>query len=120
MEQTGFEVGMAERTTRKDGMKRTILSKAYSLIARILFSIPVKDINCKPKLIRKTSYESLGMKSNDWFIDTELLAKSVRKGYRICTTSLVLKKRSRGKSNVRNSIIMEFLKNIFLHKTGMR
>lgn len=117
---SGFDVCMAERVGREDGMKRTVLSKAYSFLARSLFSIPVKDINCKPKLMTKRAYESLSLKSNDWFIDTEILAQAAKNRFKMATTPLVLKKRGTGKSNVRNSVIIEFLKNLLKHKVGMR
>lgn len=116
----GFDIGMAERIGREDGMKRTVLSKGYSLMVRMLFSIPVKDINCKPKLMTRNAYESMKLESNDWFIDTEVLSQAAKNRFKIATTPLVLRKRETGKSNVRNAVIIEFLKNIWKHKAGMR
>jgi len=116
----GFDVGMAERVGREDGMKRTVLSKGYSLIARWLFSIPIKDINCKPKLMTRKAYQSMRLSSNDWFIDTEVLAQTAKNRLKIATTPLVLRKRGTGKSNVKNAVIIEFLRNLLNHKAGKK
>ena len=42
-----------------------------------LNGILIKQINAKPKIIKKELFDKLSIKSNDWFIDTEILINMI-------------------------------------------
>ncbi len=101
------------RMVRYDGPYRRIISRVYNAVFRLLFAgLSVRDINAKPKLITREAYEKLQLKSDDWFIDAEMMIQSRRLGFRIVeipTAFYALKNR---RSFVRIPAIFEFIKNL--------
>lgn len=72
-----FDIVKTYRHNRKDGIYRVILSSVYNLVFRILFPrLNSKDVNSKPKLIRRSAYQKLNLKSTDWFIDAEIMIRA--------------------------------------------
>ncbi len=65
------------RIHRQDGPYRLIISRVYNLVFRLLFpSISLKDINSKPKILRRAAYEKIKPTSNGWFIDAEMVIRA--------------------------------------------
>ena len=119
------DVVKGKRFVREDGFSRTAASLFYNALVNMLFFTWINDVNAKPKLFKRKVYKSLKLKSKDWFIDTELLVKSVKLGYNICDVGVVFVKRRCGKSNVRLITVSEFLRNLFnfrwfLWKTNLK
>jgi len=107
------------RIRRVNNFKRNMYSIPYNLLVNILFFTNIKDINAKPKLMSKECYTDLNIKSKDWFIDTEIMLKINKKGYKYKDFLLEYKKRKAGVSNIKVSAIIQFLKNLFLFKLGV-
>ena len=62
------------RALRYDGIKRIIISQGYNLLFTLLFpGISAVDINSKPKIFRKEVYKKMGLISDDWFLDAEIM-----------------------------------------------
>lgn len=62
------------RETRNDGVYRKTISSVYNFIFKILFpGLNSKDVNSKPKLLRRTAYEKMTLTSDDWFVDAEIM-----------------------------------------------
>ena len=62
------------RETRNDGLYRKMISSIYNFIFKILFpGLNSKDVNSKPKLLRRTAYEKMTLTSDDWFVDAEIM-----------------------------------------------
>ena len=100
------------RISRADSLQRNIVSVFFNLIFNILYFNKVKDINSKPKLITRECFNSFEITSNDWFIDAEIIIKSLQNNFKICEFPLVFKKRASGKSNVKFFTLLEFLYNL--------
>jgi hypothetical protein len=62
---------------RHDGLYRRFISAAFNTSFRLLFGGGVRDVNSKPKIIRRDKYELLDLKSDDWFIDAELVPREL-------------------------------------------
>ncbi len=69
-----------ERTT-----SRTLASRAYNFLVRILLGTNIRDHQCGFKSFNRNSLLKVidEVKASHWFWDTELLVKALRKGYRV-------------------------------------
>ena len=100
------------RYQRGDGLQRIFASFSYNLLFKILFLSTARDINGKPKFLKKTFYDTLHLEYNDWFIDPEVILKSIHKGYKPKEIVVHFDERKQGKSNVSLKTIKEFGKNL--------
>lgn len=107
------DVAKSLRTRRYDGIKRKLISAGMNSLFSLLFLHRIRDMNGKPKLMRKSCFRELNITSKDWFIDAEVILKSLQKGYKIGEYPIEFRKRERGQSKIRSSSIFEFLGNIF-------
>jgi glycosyltransferase involved in cell wall biosynthesis len=110
------DIGKGKRIERFDGLQREIISKIYNILFCFIFSCPIHDINAKPKILRRTLYKQLGLKSKDWFIDAELVLKAHAAGMRIDEVEIEFLKRQDGTSKVRMATIWEFIKNLWEYR----
>jgi len=103
----------ATRLNRNDGFVRWIISKSYNLLFRLIFSIRMKDINGSPKLFTKDFYEEARLKSQDWFIDPEIVLRAHELGVKMSEYEILTKPRMHGDSQVGVVTVFEFLKNMY-------
>ncbi len=79
MQETGVDFIKGRRTTRFDGLYRQLISGGYNLLFRLVFRTgPLWDINGKPKAMTRAAYDGMTLKSDDWFIDAELVLAARR------------------------------------------
>jgi len=102
------------RTTREDGISRKIISGAFNVLFRLLFpSIESKDINSKPKIFSRANYEKLDLRSNDWFIDAEIMIQARRLGLKIGEVPTHFRTTTRSDGSFINVFtFFEFIKNL--------
>ena len=74
------------RVIRDDGLYRRFISAVYNAIFSLLFGFKVRDINSKPKIIRRDKYELLQLESDDWFADAEIVIRARELGLKIGET----------------------------------
>jgi glycosyltransferase involved in cell wall biosynthesis len=78
-----LDLVQARRRSRQDGPRRWLLSRGFNLIFRLLFpGAAAHDVNGKPKLMTRAAYERLDLRSDDWFIDAEILLQARRLEFR--------------------------------------
>ncbi len=105
------------RVTRHDGWWRIFISRIFNVLMRILFpGIEPNDINGKPKMFTRASYDKLRLESNDWFIDAEIMIQARR--YRLLTgiVETTFYKNPERASFISVKALFEFLKNIALYR----
>lgn len=108
-----LDLAMTYRETRGDGTLRVVLSRVYNFVFRVLFpGLGCRDVNSKPKVIRRAAYESMNLQSNDWFIDAEIMLYVRRMGLKFEQIPTVFAKLEGRPSFVRVSTIVEFLVNL--------
>ncbi len=75
---------LAESDTKRS-VKREVASRTYNLLARILFGIPIHDMQCGFKAFERNALFDIlgGIEDKHWFWDTECLIRAYKKGYRI-------------------------------------
>jgi glycosyltransferase involved in cell wall biosynthesis len=72
-----LDLVLTYRRKRGDGLYRFILSNTYNLLTKTLFpGIPFRDMNSKPKIIKRSSLNLLNLSVNNWTIDAEIMLQS--------------------------------------------
>jgi len=105
-----------KRVKRYDGLQRRLVSWLYNFLFRILFNVSVTDINGTPKLFKRKWNKQLILRSDDWFIDAELMLKAWHNKLIIEELPVSFYVRKTGFSNVRGATMLEFLVNMFKFK----
>lgn len=67
----------------KQPVHRRFLGNIYSLLARLLFGLDIRDFQCGCKVFKKNLWDSVRVNSDGFIFDTELLARANARGYRI-------------------------------------
>jgi glycosyltransferase involved in cell wall biosynthesis len=121
MQRTGADVYKGRRVTRDDGLYRRSISTVYNLLFRILFGTGgLWDINGKPKGLTREAYERIDLRSDDWFIDAEIVLEAHRHGLRIGELPVSFRKNEARASFVKPSAIIEFLRNMARYRLTRR
>ena len=86
------------KMARRDATYRIILGNMYSLVTRWIFWLPVYDVDCDFRLIRRRIIKEINLKSNSGSICVELVKKSQRVGAKFRQVSVHHFERQWGKS----------------------
>ncbi len=78
-----YEVVTGYRIKRMDPLIRKLNSFGWTTLTRILFKLPVRDVNCAFKLFRREVVAGLELQSEGALIDAEVFAKINKAGYKI-------------------------------------
>ena len=101
------------RINRQDGFYRKTISMVYNILFGLLFpGLDSKDVNSKPKLLRKDVYKKLNLSSNDWFIDAEIMIRARDLSLNIREFPIPFLPNNSRKSFVRFGAIFEFIFNL--------
>ncbi|HOE10808.1 MAG TPA: glycosyltransferase family 2 protein [bacterium] len=101
------------RVYRYDPLLRLFLSWGYNRLVRLLFRVRVRDVDCSFKLMRREVLESIDLETNDFFIDTELVARARRWNFRIFEKGVKHYPRQAGESSLRPSHVPRTLNTVF-------
>lgn len=97
------DVAVGFRVYRFDPVIRIFLSWGYNVLVRLLFRVRVHDVDCSFKLFRREVIDSFTLGSTDFFVDTELLARSRKAGFVIVEKGVRHYPRRAGATTVRPS-----------------
>jgi glycosyltransferase involved in cell wall biosynthesis len=67
---------------RSDKFYRTFIGKFYSFTAKLMFGLPVRDVDCDFRLIRRSALQNIRLFSTSGVICVELIYKLHAAGYR--------------------------------------
>ena len=84
---------------------------SYNAIFSLLFGFKVRDINSKPKIIRRDKYQLLHLESDDWFTDAEIVIRARELGLKIGETPVHFAVNDKRGSFVKPKAILEFTSN---------
>ncbi|HEU4835944.1 MAG TPA: glycosyltransferase family 2 protein [Pyrinomonadaceae bacterium] len=104
------------RVIRDDGLYRRFISAVYNAIFSLLFGFKVRDINSKPKIIRRDKYELLNLQSDDWFADAEIVIRARELGLKIGETPVHFSSNDSRGSFVKPKAIFEFTSNLLKYR----
>jgi glycosyltransferase involved in cell wall biosynthesis len=71
------------RINRQDPFMRRVNAKAWNVLVRALFYVPVRDIDCAFKLFRRDVFDELDLLSIGAMVNTEMMVKIARSGVSI-------------------------------------
>jgi glycosyltransferase involved in cell wall biosynthesis len=113
MRRTGADVVKGRRIARFDGPYRRVVSAVYNGLFVLLFRTRgLWDINGKPKAMTRGAYERIELRSDDWFIDAEIVLAARRAGLTIVELPVTFNRNDQRASFVRPAAILEFLRNM--------
>ena len=106
------------RVMRSDGWYRNTISLGYNLLFRLLFPEfrAYRDVNSKPKIIRRSAYEKMTLTSTDWFLDAELVLNALELDLRIYEIPIRFESLEGRPSFVKLGAVWEFTVNLFRYR----
>jgi glycosyltransferase involved in cell wall biosynthesis len=107
-----YDIVMGFRIYRYDPLSRLILAWGYNLVARTIFRLRVRDIDCAFKLFRREVFDVIEIRSKKFFVDTEILAKARYHGFRMTEIGVRHYPRAGGQSTVRPSHVLSTLREL--------
>jgi glycosyltransferase involved in cell wall biosynthesis len=79
----GNDFVVGQRSNRQDPWNRRLNAGIFNLMVRTAFQIHISDIDCAFKLMRRDKLHALNIQANSAMINTEIIHKATRAGYRI-------------------------------------
>lgn len=113
---TGCDIAKVRRTLRDDGFLRRVQSLVFNSLLCMLFGIRCADVNGSPKILPRGIVDRLALSSRDWFLDAEVMIKARRFGLSVAEHPIRFRVRVQGRSHVRASTTLEFLRNILRYR----
>lgn len=117
-----YDIVVGYRHKRCDPFLRIILAWGYNFLARRLFGLRIRDIDCAFKLFRRRVLDAIEIKSRNFFVNTEIMAKARYRGFTCIEVPVTHYPRVRGHTTVKPSNIPRTLaemakiwKDIHLH-----
>ena len=87
---------------RSDARRRVVLGALYKFLARTLFGLPVRDVDCDFRLVRRAAIQGVDLVSTSGVVCTEMVYKLHRAGYRFTETPVHHYPRLHGQSQFFN------------------
>lgn len=106
------DVVIGFRVYRYDTVLRSILSWVYNRLVTVLFRVRVRDVDCAYKMFSRETLDKLVIESDDFFVDTELVARARKWNFRIAQKGVRHYPRVAGETTVRASDIPRTLRTI--------
>jgi len=78
-----YDVVIGYRIDRAEGGLRRLNAGAWNLLVRRLFGIPSRDVDCAFKLFDRRVFDVVHPEAEGAMISTEILARTVRAGFRV-------------------------------------
>lgn len=78
-----YDIVSCFRINRQDNTIRKLNAWCWTRLVNLLFGMRIRDIDCAFKLYKREIFDNIEMSSTGALIDTEILARAVRRGYRI-------------------------------------
>lgn len=89
---------------RHDPYYRVVLGKIYQYTSKFLFSLPIEDVDCDFRLMRRSIFDRFELTSNSGTICVEMIHKMSRTGCRFAEVGVNHFFRSSGKSQFFNFV----------------
>jgi len=89
-----------------EGARRLVYSYVYNQLVQALFGLRLRDMNFAFKLVRRSVFDHVELRSEGSFIDVELLARAQRLGLRIVQFGVDYFPRTRGISTLSSNAVI--------------
>jgi len=109
-----YDAVIGYRMDRQDTFYRRFQSLIYNLLNHMFFKLTFKDFNCPFKIFKREILEHMDIEDKSFFIDTEMVVKSVLAGYRVKEVGVVHFPRITGQaSGAKIKLILGTIKGMF-------
>ena len=78
-----YDIVSCYRINRQDNLIRKINAWCWTKLVCLLFKMKIRDIDCAFKLYKREIFDNIKMTSTGALIDTEVLARAIRRGYTV-------------------------------------
>lgn len=86
------------RVNRQDPLLRRVNAKAWNYLVRVLFYVPVRDIDCAFKLFRREIFDRIDLQGVGAILNTELMVKIGRSGFGVVEIPVTHLPRTEGRA----------------------
>ena len=76
-----YDIVSCYRLNRQDNWLRRLNGWGWTKLVCLLFGMKIRDIDCAFKLYKREIFDNIELSSSGALIDTEILARAIRKGY---------------------------------------
>lgn len=109
-----YDIVSCYRLNRRDPFIRKVNAWCWTKLVCLLFVMKIRDIDCAFKLYKREIFDNIKLTSTGALIDTEVLARAIRKGYRITQRGVHHYSRTAGAQTGANlSVIYRAFKELF-------
>jgi dolichol-phosphate mannosyltransferase len=107
-----YDMVIGFRVNRCEGVLRSIASWFYNRLVGVLFRTRARDINCAFKVMRRELLQDICLECDNFFIDTELVARARKANFRIAQTGVRHYPRMAGETTVELSDLPRTLREV--------
>ncbi|MEX2393015.1 MAG: glycosyltransferase family 2 protein [Actinomycetota bacterium] len=109
------------RIDRQDPFMRRFFAKGWNILVRMLFYVPVRDIDCAFKLFRRSAIDRVDLESIGAMVNTELMVKLARSGASVVEIGVTHLPRTAGKaSGARPRVIFKAFSELWHMRSRLR
>jgi len=109
-----YDIVSCYRLNRQDTFIRKLNGWCWTKLVCLLFGMKIRDIDCAFKLYKREIFDNIKLSSTGALIDTEILARAIRKGYCITQTGVHHYPRTAGKqTGAKLRVIFRAFKELF-------
>ncbi len=107
------------RMVRRDNFVRRLNANAWNALVRVLFYVPVRDIDCAFKLFRRSVFDRIDLTSVGAMVNTELMVKVGRSGASVVEVGVLHYPRTAGQARAaKPSVILRAIYELFrMHRS---
>lgn len=116
-----YDIVSCYRLNRQDNLVRKINGWGWTKVVCFLFGMKIRDIDCAFKLYKRKIFDRINMVSTGALIDTEILARAIRKGYTITQRGIHHYPRKAGRQTGANlKVILRAFKELLKLRSQIR
>lgn len=109
-----YDIVTCYRLNRQDNLVRKINAWCWTKLVCLLFRMKIRDIDCAFKLFKREIFDNIEMVSAGALIDTEILARAIRTGYRYTQKGVHHYPRTAGtQTGAKTTVILRAFKELF-------
>ena len=109
-----YDVVCGYRLNRQDPIMRKLNGWMWTKLVCLLFGMKIRDIDCAFKLFKKEIFDHIIMSSSGALISAEILARTIRAGYRITEMGVHHYPRTAGKqTGAKLKVILRAFRELF-------
>lgn len=116
-----YDIVSCYRLNRRDPIIRKINGWCWTRLICLMFGLKIRDIDCAFKLYKREIFDKIELSSTGALIDAEILARAVRKDYRITQKGVHHYPRTAGEQTGANiRVVLRAFKELFKLQSRIR